>query len=158
MSGTRVSSGTVNNFNGNPRIAQDAANPNRVWVVDHQPGGSGCGTLCLVLSTDGGNSSAAATFPNDDHVNGGCSDVSSQGGVEVTAGSGGEIFTSNDGTNFYNQPADGALATENWRAEAAFDAAHAAVGGENGALAVTAAANTIPTSSPRPARSPAPPR
>jgi len=142
--GTRISSGTVNTFDGNPRIARDASNPNRLWVVDHQSGGSGCGTLCLIVSTDGGNTSNSATFPNDTQVNGGLYGVSSQGGVEVAAGSSGEIFTSVDGTNFYKQPADGALATENWRAEAAFDAQHAAVGGENGALAITSAANTIP--------------
>jgi hypothetical protein len=134
---------TVNSYTGNPRIAQDPNSPNRLWVADHESGGN-CGTLCLQVSTNGGTVAAAATFPNDDHVIGNLYDVSSQGGVEVTAGSGGEIFTSPDGTNFYNQPAGGALATENWRAEDAYDAAHAAVGGENGALAVTAAANTIP--------------
>jgi hypothetical protein len=143
-SGVRVSSGTVNTFDGNPRTARDSNNPNRLWVVDHEASGSGCGTLCLVVSTDGGNNSTPATFPNDDQVHGGLYDISSQAGVEVTAGSGGEIFTSPDGTNFYNQPADGALATQNWRSEAAFDGAHAAVGGENGALAITAASNTIP--------------
>jgi hypothetical protein len=142
--GIPISSGTVNAFDGNPRIARDASNPNRLWVVDHQSGGSGCGTLCLMVSTDGGNNSTPATFPNDTHVTGGLYGVSSQGGVEVTAGSGGEVFTSVDGINFYNQPADGTLATENWRAEGAYDAQHAAIGGENGALAITAAANTIP--------------
>jgi hypothetical protein len=146
--GTLVSGDTVNNFSGNPRIAQDPASPNRLWIVDHQPGDAGCGTLCLVLSTDGGNDSTPAKFVNDSSVVGGLYDISSQGGVEVTAGSAGEIFTSVDGSNFYNQPADGALATENWRAEAAFDAEHAAVGGENGALAITAAANTVPGSAP----------
>jgi len=143
--GTKVASDTVNSFDGNPRIAQDPASPNRIWVVDHEPGGAGCGTLCLVLSTDGGHSSAAARFANDPNVVGGLYDISSQGGVEVTAGSGGEIFTSVDGTNFYNQPAGGTLAAENWRAEAAFDAEHAAVGGEGGALAITSAADTIPS-------------
>ncbi len=144
VSGIKVNSDTVNTFTGNPRIAWDNNNPNRLWVADHQSVGSGCGTLCLQVSTDAGVDSSAAKFPNDSTVTGGLYDISSQGGVEVTAGSGGEIFTSIDGTNFYNQPADGALATENWRAEAAYDAAHAAVGGENGALAITAAANTIP--------------
>ncbi|HXD66143.1 MAG TPA: hypothetical protein VNV17_16095 [Solirubrobacteraceae bacterium] len=143
VSGNLASDGTVNSFTGNPRIAQDPGSTNRIWVADHESGGS-CGTLCLQVSTDGGTTAAAATFPNDSTVTGNLFDISSQGGVEVTAGSGGEIFTSPDGTNFYNQPADGALATENWRAEAAFDGAHAAVGGENGALAVTAASNTIP--------------
>jgi hypothetical protein len=143
-SGTRITDGTVNNFTGNPRIARDAGNPNRIWVADHEAGGNGCGELCLMVSTDGGTNSTHVTFANDSSPVGGLYDVSSQGGVEVAAGTSGEIFTSNDGTNFYNQPADGALATENWRSEGAFDAAHAAVGGENGALVVTGAANTIP--------------
>jgi hypothetical protein len=143
-SGTRITDGTVNNFSGNPRIAQDAGNPNRIWVADHEPGGASCGELCLVLSTDGGTTSTHATFANAQSPVVGLYDVSSQGGVEVAAGSGGAIYTSIDGTNFYNQPADASLATENWRAEDAYDAAHAAVGGENGVLAITAAANTIP--------------
>jgi hypothetical protein len=133
-SGARVTSGTVNEFQGNPRLAQDPANPNRVFI----------GTLCLMVSDDGGNTTAAAKFANDSSPVVGLYDVSSQGGVEVAAGSGGEIFTSTDGVNFYNQPAAGTLATENWRAEDAFDGAHAAVGGVGGALAVTSAANTIP--------------
>jgi hypothetical protein len=134
----------VNNFQGNPRLAQDPANPNRVWAVDHAAGGGGCDELCLQFSTDGGVTDAHATFPNDATPTVGLYDISSQGGTEVTAGSGGEIFDSIDGSRFYLQRVGGALATENWRAEDAFDAAHAAVGGEGGALAVTAAANTIP--------------
>jgi hypothetical protein len=133
----------VNNFQGSPRLAQDAANPNRLWAVDHHPGGGGCGELCLQYSTDGGVTDNHATFPKDSNPSVGLYDVSSQGGTEVAAGSGGEIFNSIDGTNFYLNPAGGALATENWRAEDAFDASHAAVGGEEGALAVTATANLI---------------
>jgi hypothetical protein len=143
-SGTRVNGDTVNEFQGDPRVAQDPANPNRLFVVDHAPGGGGCGTLCLIVSDDGGTTTGPAKFANDATPTVGLYGVSAQSGTVVAAGTAGEIFTSIDGTNFYNQPADGALATENWRSEAAFDAAHAVVGGENGALAVTAAANTIP--------------
>ncbi|HEX5307531.1 MAG TPA: hypothetical protein VFW38_00445 [Solirubrobacteraceae bacterium] len=143
-SGAQINGDTVNQFQGRPRIAQDAADPNRVFVADHSPGGSGCGTLCLVVSDDGGHTTAAAKLVNDTSPIVGLYGISAQSGTAVTAGTGGEIFTSVDGTNFYNQPAEGTLATENWRAEAAFDAAHAAVGGENGGLAITAAANTIP--------------
>ncbi|HWF35836.1 MAG TPA: hypothetical protein VG295_10685 [Solirubrobacteraceae bacterium] len=139
----------INNYTGNPRIAQDAANPNRIWAVDHSPGGGGCGTLCFALSTDGGQTFGHPTYPQYANLSTsptlGLYDVTSQGGVEVAAGSAGEIFNSVDGTNFYNQPASGALATENWLAADAYDAAHAAVGGVGGALVVTAQANTIPT-------------
>jgi hypothetical protein len=142
----------INNYTGDPRLAQDPANPNRIWAVDHQPGGAGCGTLCFALSTDGGVTFGHPTYPqyasNSTTPTLGLYDVSSKGGTEVAAGSAGEIFTSIDGTNFYNQPAPGALATENWRAEDAYDAAHAAVGGVSGALAVSAAANTIPGTAP----------
>ncbi|MEA2146682.1 MAG: Photosynthesis system assembly factor, partial [Solirubrobacteraceae bacterium] len=133
----------VNNFQGNPRLAQDPANPNRLWAVDHAAGGGGCNELCLQFSTDGGITATHATFPKDSNPSVGLYDISSQGGTEVTAGSGGEIFNSIDGTNFYLQQAFGALATENWRAEDAFDPAHAAVGGVGGALAVTGTANEI---------------
>lgn len=140
----------VNNFQGSPRLAQDAANPNRLWAVDHSPGGGGCGELCLQFSTDGGITDSHATFPNDSTPSVGLYDVSSQGGTEVAVGSGGEIFNSIDGKNFYLQPAGGSLGTENWRAEDAFDATHAAVGGEGGALAVTAEANVIKSPLPLP--------
>jgi methionine-rich copper-binding protein CopC len=133
----------VNNFQGSPRLAQDPANPNRLWAVDHAPGGGGCDELCLQFSTDGGVTDAHATFPNDSTPSVGLYDISSHGGTEVAAGSGGEIFNSIDGSHFYLQPAGGALATEDWRAEDAFDAQHAAVGGIGGALAVTAQANAI---------------
>ncbi|MGB9182759.1 MAG: hypothetical protein WCB67_01735 [Solirubrobacteraceae bacterium] len=149
VSGSKKSE-MVNNFQGNPRLAQDPANPNRVWAVDHAAGGGGCDELCLQFSIDGGVTDAHATFPNDPTPSVGLFDISSQGGTEVTAGSGGEIFNSVDGSKFYLQRADGALATENWRAEDAFDAAHAAVGGEGGALAVTAQANLISGTAPVP--------
>jgi hypothetical protein len=146
-SGTHLGT-SVNNYNGNPRIAQDAANPNRLWVVDHGAGGAGCGGLCYEVSTDGGTTWSAVQFPQYSaggaHPTVGLYDVSSQGGAEVAAGSGGEIFTSVDGANVYNQPADGSLASENWRAEDAYDPQHAAVGGESGALVITSQANTIP--------------
>ncbi|HEY1568612.1 MAG TPA: hypothetical protein VGF68_16410 [Solirubrobacteraceae bacterium] len=145
ISGALVNGDTVNEFEGDPRLAQDPANPNRVFVVDHSPGGSGCNSgLCLEVSDDGGNTTAPAKFANDTTPTVGLYGVSAQSGAVVAAGTGGEIFTSIDGANFYNQPADGVLAIENWRAEAAFDAAHAAVGGVGGALALTSAANTIP--------------
>jgi hypothetical protein len=145
-SGTPLSE-MINEFQGNPRIAQDPANPNRIWAVDHSAGGAGCGDLCFALSTDGGQTHSPVKYPQYANASTsptiGLYDVSSQGGTEVAAGSGGEIFNSVDGANFYLHPADGALATENWRAEDAFDATHAAVGGEGGALVVTAAANEV---------------
>jgi hypothetical protein len=134
----------INYFSGNPRIAIDPSNLNRIWAVDHAVGGGGCGTLCFAYSTDGAQAFTNPNYPNDLHPSIGLYGVSSQGGIEVAAGSGGELFNSVDGVSFYLQRADGALATENWRAEDAYDASHAAVGGESGALAVTAAADTIP--------------
>jgi hypothetical protein len=140
----------VNNFQGNPRLAQDASNPNRLWAVDHDPSGGGCGDLCLQFSNDGGVTHSRTTFPNDSSPSVGLYDISSRGGTEVAAGTGGEIFNSTDGTDFYLQPAGGALAAENWRAEDAYDAQHAAVGGEGGALAVTALANVTNARPPLP--------
>jgi hypothetical protein len=142
----------INEYTGNPRIAQDPVNPNRIWAVDHSSGGAGCGDLCFAVSTDGGQTHSPVKYPQYANTSTsptiGLYDVSSQGGTEVAAGTAGEIFNSVDGVNFYNQPAGGALATENWRAEDAYDAAHAAVGGENGALVITAQANTIPDVTP----------
>lgn len=143
-SGTLLNDDTTNSFEGDPKIARDPSDPSRVFVVDHDAGGAGCGTLCLEVSSNGGAQIGTAKFLNDTHPVGALFGITSVGGVEVAAGGGGEILTSDDGTNFYNQLAGGVLATENWRAVGAYDAAHAAVGGDNGALAVTTAANTIP--------------
>ncbi|HEX3979318.1 MAG TPA: hypothetical protein VHW96_23810 [Solirubrobacteraceae bacterium] len=140
-SGIKLSDGTVNNFQGSPHIAQAPGNPNQVWVVDHAPGGGGCGTLCLVVSTDGGTTSGPAKFPSDATPVVGLYGISSEGGTEVAAGTGGEIFNSVNGTDFFLNPAPGTLRTANWRAEGAYDAAHAAVGGEGGALAVSTEVN-----------------
>lgn len=151
----------INNYQGNPRIALDAANPNRIWAVDHNAGGTDCGTLCFGYTTDGGQTFTNPSYPQYSSSGGnpplGLYDVSSRGGVEVAAGTGGTILNSIDGLKFYNQPAGGALATEDWRAEDAYDAAHAAVGGVGGALAVTAAANTIPGTAPPTGPGPATP-
>ena len=148
-SGIKLTNDTVNNFQGSPRVAQDPRNPNNVFVVDHQPGGGGCGTLCLIVSNDGGSTSGAAKFPNDATPVVGLYGISSQGGVEVAAGTGGEIFNSVNGTDFFLNPAPGTLRTANWRAEDAYDSAHAAVGGEGGALAVSTEVNhTSPPKAP----------
>jgi photosystem II stability/assembly factor-like uncharacterized protein len=134
----------VNNFTGQPRLALDRANPNRSWAVDR------CGD-CLYAAEDGalnyrGLPAGELKIPNASRGQSFTlpQDVATVGGTILAAGGGGQILTSIDGTNFFFQNADSPLATADWKAVDLADASHGAVGGANGALVVTTAANTVP--------------
>ena len=133
----------VNSFDGVPRLAIDRGNPNRMWAVDR------CRS-CLYHSDDGAVNFRGLPAGRLDIANGRNEpyttpqDVASANGTVLTAGGGGQILTSIDGQNFFYQKADSALATADWKAVDLIDAARGAVAGANGALAVTAAGNTIP--------------
>ena len=54
------------------------------------------------------------------------------------------MLNSTDGVNFFYNDADGALATQQWNAVGLASATDGAIGGDNGKLALTSAANFIP--------------
>ncbi len=126
------------------RLAGDPTNPNRQWAVNVHPTASG--TYYLGLTQDAWTTRQLFSPKNFGSGQDFSKpfDVGYAGGSVVEAGDGGQINTSIDGVNFFNQPADGALATTAWRALGVADGSHAAVGGQGGKLVVSDRANTIP--------------
>jgi photosystem II stability/assembly factor-like uncharacterized protein len=133
----------ITNFDDVPRMAIDAANPSRMWAVDHN--GAGCGSLCFTFSETGGASDAPMTIVGSPAgIRRNLYGVSYAGGTLVAAGDGGEIYTSVDGKNAYLQRAGTPLEGVNWRSVSIADAGRAMVGGAGGVLVRTANANSLP--------------
>ena len=139
------------------RIAGDQVNPNRMWAVS--PGGADASYTSY--TQDGwGSSSIFGISDEGGYLNQTPYDVAFNGGTVVAAGDAGMILVSTDGVNFRHQPASGSQTTAGWRAVSVASASDAAVGGQNGQLAVSSDANVLPapaTTTPTPvATSPAP--
>jgi photosystem II stability/assembly factor-like uncharacterized protein len=129
----------VNCFTKRPRLALDEANPNRLVGVDQCPG-----SLSLEASEDSGTAFSRFQYPNASSDIPGQYDVAIGGGTMLSVGDRGSIFNSTDGRNAYAQPADGVLATKDWRAVGVASATQAVVAGVGGAMAQTTSANAIP--------------
>jgi photosystem II stability/assembly factor-like uncharacterized protein len=138
-------SDSLNDYTGLSRLAADPANPARQWDVNPQEGSSG-DSLAFGLTTDGwGSTPGNWTFVNGNSgsPSQNAYDVAYAGGTVLADGNNGELLGSTDGTNFYQWNAGGSMTSENWRAVALADGAHAAIGGTNGVLAVTADAQEV---------------
>ena len=138
-------SDSLNDYTELSRLAADPSNPARQWDVNPQGGSSG-DSLAFGLTTDGWGSTAGNwTFVNSENSSPSQNayDVAYGGGTVLADGNNGELLGSTDGTNFYQWNAGGSIASENWRAVALADGAHAAIGGVNGVLAVTADAQNV---------------
>ena len=138
------------------RIAGDQVNPNRMWAVS--PGGAN--RSYTSYTQDGWSSSTAFVIGDDGgSLNQTPYDVAFSGGTVIAAGDAGMILVSTDGVNFRHQVASGAQATAGWRAVSLASAGDAAVGGQNGQLAVSSDANVFPaptTPGPTPVVTPSP--
>jgi photosystem II stability/assembly factor-like uncharacterized protein len=133
----------LNGFGKRDQLALDTANPNRAWAVNPYGGGGSY----FQATTDGGVSWNGLNT-NDGNNEQGLRDIAYAGGTVVTAGDGGDIYTSPDGRNFFRQAGGAPNTGVNWRAAAMLDGANAAVGGEGGALLLTTKANQIPDTIP----------
>ncbi len=128
---------------GSRVIAGDPTNPSRMWSVNARP----YGRSTTAYTRDGWQSSewfeigndTARTFPDT-----GPADVDYAGGTVLAAGDAGLVLNSTDGVKFFYNDAVGALATQRWNAVALASATDGAIGGDNGKLAITSAANFIP--------------
>ncbi len=127
----------VNSFSAPIALALDPSNHQRMWAV---AAFGSCGSLCFVLTTDGGASWNGVTF--DGHEVG-LRDVSAAGGTVIAVGDSGDIYTSPDGQNFFRQ-VSGTNPTNNWFAVSVANATTAYVGGANGVLLVSTTANQVP--------------
>ena len=138
-------SDSLNDFTELSRLAADPANPARQWDVNPQEGSRG-DSLAFGLTTNGwGSTPGNWTFVNSENSSPAQNayDVAYAGGTVLADGNNGELLGSTDGTNFYQWNAGGSIASENWRAVALADGAHAAIGGINGVLAVTTDAQNV---------------
>jgi photosystem II stability/assembly factor-like uncharacterized protein len=132
---TNVGTG-ANGFTWDDKLAVDPSSPNRAWQIAGGGGGS-----YFALTTDGGSNWSQ---PNYDTNNVSLQDIAFSGGTVITVGTSGDIYTSPDGVNFYRQIAGAPYQSNDWHAVAMTSASTAYVGGANGVLLATSAANTIP--------------
>ncbi|HTN25765.1 MAG TPA: hypothetical protein VL120_17390 [Solirubrobacteraceae bacterium] len=126
---------------GTRRLAGDPANPNRQWAVDS----GGSGPSFVARTTDGWSTASGWTIANP-----GTGSITTPEGVDVNgptvtaAGSAGMIAESTDGATFWLDPAQGAAATQDWRAVSLATPAAGAIGGTGGRLVVSSNANVLP--------------
>ena len=124
-------------------IAGDPTNPSRMWSVNATP----YGRSTTAYTRDGWQTSEWFQIGNDtvrEFPSTGPADVDYAGGTVLAAGDTGLVLNSTDGVNFFYNDATGALATQRWNAVGLATATDGAIGGDNGKLAVTTAANSIP--------------
>ena len=122
------------NCTGLMRAAIDPGSPNRVSAVGPCSG-----------STQWGFTRDAGTTQNYTDSNGGpLRDIDGQEGVFIAVGDAGQIEQTFDGKTVFGQPADGALATKDWRAVDFLDARNAVVAGIGGSMVVSDRANEMP--------------
>jgi hypothetical protein len=133
----------ANGFVLSGSMAGDPANPDRMWAVSGAP----YGNSTAQYTEDGYQTSHWFHVVNEsshDFPNYGAYDVDYAGGTVLTAGNAGYILHSTNGRDFYWNGADGALATQDWRAVGLASANRGAVGGLNGKLVITNQANVTP--------------
>jgi hypothetical protein len=124
----------VNCFDVVMRVAVDPASPNRVSAA-----GVCESTLHWGFTADAGTSKNYT-----DSTGGKVRDLAGEAGLFIAVGDAGKIEQTFDGKTVFGQPADGALATKDWRAVDFLDASRAAVGGVTGSLVVSDRANEKP--------------
>ena len=117
------------------RLVVDPGNPAVMYS-----GGDGCSLFSV--SEDGGQNWAGPQMKKGRTASSRAFDAF--GTTALGAGDAGYIFNSIDRREAYAQPADGAMATNDWRAVDVASASVGAVGGLNGGLVVTNQLDTIP--------------
>jgi hypothetical protein len=117
------------------RLTVDPANPSFMYV-----GGAGCNLFAV--SENGGMNWSSPDRKNGSYAYNKAFDA--KGTTALGAGDAGYIFNSVDRREAYVQPADGAMATNDWRAVDVANASQGAVGGLNGGLLLTNQLNTVP--------------
>ena len=116
------------------RLAVDPSSPNRVSAA-----GPCEGSLHWGFTSDAG-STQNYTDSNGPRLR----DIAAAPGVFVAVGDAGKIEQTFDGKTVFGQPADGALATKDWRAVDFLDGKNAVVAGIGGAMVISDRANEMP--------------
>lgn len=133
----------ANGFGLAGALAGDPASPNRMWATSPAPYGNS-----TTQYTDDGWSTSRWVTLDDTSGHGwpplGPYDLAFKDGTVLAAGNGGFVIHSTNGRNFFWNGADGAVATNDWRAVALASATQGAVGGADGRLVLTTQANVLP--------------
>lgn len=138
------SSGAINGYDETTTLAIDTANPSHMWAA--AGGGLSEG---ITYSTNGGSSFTGVNFESAQSETNLLEDIANNGTTVVAAALNGDIWTSPDGVNFYDQVAPPPYSTTNWNAVAMVPGTNTAiVGGASGALVITSKANTLPDTIP----------
>ncbi|MDA0179701.1 hypothetical protein OJ997_05305 [Solirubrobacter phytolaccae] len=135
--------GAGNAGSGGRVIAGDPTNPSRMWSVNAAP----YGRSTTAYTRDGWQTSDWFEIGNDavrEFPSSGPADVDYAGGTVLAAGDAGLVLNSTDGVTFFYNDAAGALATQRWNAVGLASATDGAIAGDNGKLAITTAANSLP--------------
>jgi photosystem II stability/assembly factor-like uncharacterized protein len=142
---TKISNGNgaVNGYSAPDHIAVDTANTNDQWA---QGSATDDG---LAYSTDGGVDWNNVNYENGAVQSDQLNDLAASGTTVVAVGANGEIWTSPDGKNLYEQVAPAPDTANNWNAVAMVPGTNTAiVGGDNGQLLITSKANQLPDKTP----------
>jgi hypothetical protein len=140
-SATEVGGGSINGYNEVTKLAIDLGNASDLWVV--AGGGLSEGAN---YSTNGGETWTGVNFESSQSNI--LLDIANSGTTVVAVGEDGDVWTSNDGVNFYYDIPP-AYPTTNWDAVAMVPGTNTAIiGGASGALAITGYANALPPATP----------
>jgi hypothetical protein len=140
-SASELGDGTINGYDETTKLAVDLGNASDLWVA--AGGGLSEG---ISYSTNGGQSWTGANYTGESNI---LQDIANSGTTVVAVGQNGDIWTSPDGVNFYQQDAAAPDNTTNWDAVAVIPGTNTAlVGGGNGALVITSTANQLPDKTP----------
>jgi photosystem II stability/assembly factor-like uncharacterized protein len=138
---TQVASMSVNGFQDTDKLAVDAADPTRAWATSS---GAKNGSY-FQYTVDGGSHWSTPTYDTNQNA---FMDIADSGTTVVAVGTGGDIYTSANGVNFYRQIAPAYPSTD-WDAVAFVPGTNTAfVGGAGGAMVVTTTANQLPDTTP----------
>ncbi|MDW5594478.1 PKD domain-containing protein [Conexibacter stalactiti] len=138
-----TTAGVANGFSVAGSLVGDPGSPNRMWSVVPSPHGNST----AVYTEDGWSTSRWMFLVNESAhpwPATGPYDVAFNGGTVLAAGNEGFIIHSTNGRDFFWNGADGAPATNDWRAVALASGTQGAVGGVGGRLLLSSTASATP--------------
>jgi photosystem II stability/assembly factor-like uncharacterized protein len=124
------------------KLAVDASHQSDIWEAGGNGSSAGIG-----YSTDGGDAWSIANYSTPElNI---LEDIANVGTTVVAVGQSGDIWTSPDGKNFYQQDAGAPYSSTNWDAVSMVPGTdEAVVGGDGGSLVITTKANQLPDKTP----------
>jgi photosystem II stability/assembly factor-like uncharacterized protein len=132
----------LNTYSNPIKLAVDSSDPSDIWEAGGNSSSAG-----VAYSTDGGDAWSIANYSTPERNI--LEDIANVGTTVVAVGQSGDIWTSPDGKNFYQQDAGAPYSSTNWDAVSMIPGTNeAVVGGDGGALVTTTRANQLPDKTP----------